>query len=790
MKTHEHSDDHRGPCGIHNAAAATAHCGLKPFRLCAILAPTLDRPPTGGLMFLTIISALILALVSGSAIAAKQRSVEEYWWLCPIDRSLPIRPEFSSDDLEAGSTEVRAESTHVVEQGVTEFSGEVELVQDGRALAADDVIYDQPNDTMTAVGQTKIWDATLLWSGYRAMFNLRDDRHRLERGKYWLIDRQGRGTAELIRTDNITNVSRLEHVDYTTCPAGAETWKFSASKIKLDHAEERGSATNALLKVRGVPVLWLPYINFPLSDKRKSGFLTPTIGTSNERGFDTEVPYYIDIAPNMDATVAPRWISERGIMMKGEYRYMGRRFESELDVEYLPGDKLAEEDRSYVRLEHEHHFGDQDRGYVYALLQNASDAQYFEDFGGGLAITSQRFLDRRIQTTYMGNRYQVWGLMQGYQNIDDSIPDRFGPYRRLPNVLAQTLFSQRHLKPHFYGLADVTYFDRADSVTGARVDLQPTLSLPFIKPWAYVRPALGLRQTNYLLTESQRFDGTISRSVPVFSTDAQLFLERRLNVWDRPLMQTLEPRAYYVLTPKVGQSDIPIFDTGLYDFTFLQIFNENRFAGRDRIGDANQLALAMTSRFLSLESGREVFRTSLGQVYYFRDREIALPGAPIADESSSEFIGEVAASPVESWSARATVQWDPHENQTEKSAFGVRYAPPDGTVINAAYRLRRAITDVEQTDVSWRIPLTENLSMVGRWNYSLQSRQSLELVGGLELETCCWGIRLLSRRYIRNVEGEFDNAIFMQAEFKGLGGFGRSAASFLRKSIPGYEPIF
>ncbi len=741
-------------------------------------------------MLLTIISVLILSLVSGPALAANSRSVEEYWWLCPIDRSLPMRPEFSSDKLEAGSTEVRAESTRVVEQGLTEFSGNVELVQDGRALTADDVSYDQPEDSMTAVGQTKIWDSTLLWSGYRASFDMRNNRHRLEHGNYWLIDRQGRGSAELIRTDNVTNVSRLEDVDYTTCPAGAETWKFSASKIKLDHNEERGYATNALLKVRSVPVFWIPYISFPLSDKRKSGFLTPTIGTSNERGLDTEVPYYIDIAPNMDATVAPRWISERGLMLKGQYRYMGRRFESDFNVEYLPGDKLADQDRSYVRLEHEQHYGPDDRGHLYALLQNASDAQYFEDFGGGLAVTSQRFLDRRIQTQYFSDRYQVWGTMQAYQNIDDSIPDRFGPYRRLPNVLAQTIFPQYHLKPHFYGLADITYFDRDDSVTGARMDLQPTLSLPFIKPWAYVKPAIGLRQTNYLLTSSQQFDSAISRSVPVFSTDAQLFLERRFALWDTPLMQTLEPRAYYVLMPKISQSDIPIFDTGLYDFTFLQLFNENRFAGRDRVGDTNQVALAVTSRFLSLESGRELLRTSLGQIYYFRDREITLPGATIDDDSSSEFIGEVATNPVESWSARATVQWDPHENRTEKSAFSLRYAPPDGTVINAAYRLRRAVTDIEQTDLSWRIPLTENLSMVGRWNYSLQSKQSLELVGGIELETCCWGIRLLSRRYIRNVEGEFDNAIFMQAEFKGLGGFGRSAASFLRKSIPGYEPIF
>lgn len=745
-------------------------------------------------MIRRIIPLLTLLFVSADSLANTERTADEYWWLCPVDRSLPLRPEFTSDALEPGSTEIRAESSRVVDQGVTEFSGEVELVKEGQALRADDVVYDQPGDSMTATGMAHIWDASLLWRGYRAIFNLRDDMHRLERGSYWLLGRQGRGEAELIRTNNVTQVSRLESVDYTTCPVGAETWKFSASKIKLDHGEARGYATNALLKVRDVPVFYIPYISFPLSDRRKSGLLPPTIGTSNERGFDTTAPYYINIAPNQDATVAPRYLSERGLMMKGEYRYMGQAyggvFESELDVEYLPGDRIAGNDRNSVRFEHEQYFGEHRRGYAYALMQNVSDAQYFEDFGGSLSITSQRFLDRRLQGEYLDNRFQFYGLAQAYQDIDDSIPDRFSPYRRLPYVMARTVFPMRHLRPHFTGMTTFTYFDRADSVTGGRLDLQPTLTLPLIKPWMFVRPAVGLRQTNYFLTNSEQFDSSLSRSVPVISTDAQFFLERRFDAFSTRLMQTLEPRAYYVLVPKIGQSDLPVFDTGLYDFTFLQMFRENRFSGFDRWGDTNQLALSVTSRYLSLETGLELLRTSLGQVYYFRDREIALPGRPSLDEDSSELIGEVQFNPTESWSSRVTVQWNPHENRSEKSVFALRYAPPDGTVINAAYRLRRAVTDVEQTDLSWRIPLTETLSMVGRWNYSLPDQQSLELVGGIELESCCWGLRLMSRRFIRNVEGEFDNAIIMQVEFKGLGGFGRSAASFLRNNVPGYEPIF
>ncbi len=736
-----------------------------------------------------IITTIFLLLIAHSPHAQSRQKSDEYWWLCPVDRSWPVRPQFSSE-LAAGSMEVRADSARVVDSGISYFVGGVELIRDGEALQADEVAYDRDHDMINAEGHARVWGPSLLWSGERVLLNARDDLTRLENGEYSLLERQGRGRAETIKNDGRSNVTRLVGVDYTTCPRQAEAWKFSASRIKLDHDEERGYATNALLKVRGVPVFYLPYINFPLSDRRKSGFLTPSFGTSNESGLNVEVPYYFNIAPSQDATFAPRYISDRGTMLGGEYRYMGRDFRSKVAFEYLPGDDLANgEDRSSVAFEHRQYYDDR-RGYLFALIQNVSDAQYFEDFGYSLSVTSQRYLDRRIETTYVNNRLWVRGLAQSYQNIDDSIPGRFGPYKRLPQILAQTLFPMYHLKPYFYALSEVTYFDRDDSVTGARVALQPSVSFPYVKPWALIKPSLGVKYSEYVLTESGPFDDNVRDAVPVASLDAQMFAERRSELFGQRFLQTFEPRAFYLAIPKSEQEDIPIFDTGLYDFSFITLFLDNRFSGRDRVGDANQLALGVTSRYISLDTGRELFRYSLGQVYYFRDREIALPGATIRDESTSEFIGEIASNLTESWSARATVQYDPHDQQTEKSAFAVRYAPPDGTVVNAAYRLRRAITDVEQTDLSFRVPMTENLSLIGRWSYSLQSKQSLELVGGMEFESCCWGVRVVSRRFIRNVEGEFDTALFLQFEFKGLGGFGRSTSSFLRRNIPGYEPDF
>ncbi|MEN9728470.1 MAG: hypothetical protein RL434_2836 [Pseudomonadota bacterium] len=759
---------------------------------------------------ITIIALIAVHAVVASA-ATRERSKEEYWWLCPVDRSMPVRPEFSSLDTAKGATEVRSDTARVVDNDVTEFFGHAELVKDRAAVRAEEISFDQITEIGRAEGDAYLWQDSFLWRGERALFNLADEQTRLSDGNYWLTDRQGRGQAGLIRNDGLSNITRLKDVDYTTCPRTAETWKFSASKLKLDHDADRGYATHTLIRVKGVPVFYLPYMSFPLSDKRKSGFLAPTAGSSSESGFDFRIPYYLNIAPNQDATITPRVISDRGEMMTGEYRYKGAEFYSEVDFSFLPGDDLENgDDRSSFTLIHQQRYADR-RGSIDGLIQNVSDARYLEDFGGSLSMTSLRFLDRRLATTYNGDGWSVFGLLQSYQTVDDSFSaGASGPYKRLPQVIAQTNFMERHLRPHFHALSEVTYFDRENSVTGTRVAVDPTVSLPFIMPWAYVKPSLGLRYTGYMLENAGEYADSENRAVPMFSLDSQLSLERRIDFMGTGLLQTFEPRVYYLLVPKVGQDDTPVFDSGYFDFSFINLFRENRFSGHDRIGDANQLTVAITSRNFSLDSGRELFRTSIGQVYYFRDREITLPpfspedllargiddpflilpGTVVQESGTSEIVGEVITNLTRDLSARVTLQWDPDQSQTNKSAFAMRYASEEGTVVNLGYRQRRALTDVEQTDISFRLPMTESLSLIARWAYSLQTQQALEVVGGIEYESCCWGIRLLSRRYIRNVEGEFDNAIFMQAELKGLAGVGRAASSFLERSIPGYEPFF
>lgn len=719
-----------------------------------------------------------------------ERSDTYQWRLCPAGRLIPIRPGYTDADTDRGNIEIRADSSRLVEGGISQFSGDVELIKGGQALRAEVVTYDDTANLFVAEGRTHIWNSGVTWSGESATYDLDAEIIDLSEGRYWLLNGRGRGYATNLRNDAIADVTTLRGVNYTTCPLSEESWRVSASRIKLDHKSDRGSAVNAVLRVRDVPVFYFPYINFPLSDKRKSGFLAPSVGSSNRSGIDTRIPYYWNIAPNQDATLTPRILGDRGVMMESEYRYMQPTYQGRAQVEYLPNDDLVQgQDRSLFSLLHNQYlFGG--RGRLFANLNNVSDDEYFEDFGGSIASTSQRFLNREVNFRFRNRGTYVRAIAQSFQTIDPTIPDGSKPYRTLPKLeYLGTFRPAARLTPSFR--TETTYFDHDSLVTGGRVDMAPAIQYQYIKPYLAVTPRLTLRHTEYLLDDpSSTFDDSESRTVPMASVDASLFAERDISLFGRSHLQTFEPRLFYLLVPHVPQDDIPRFDGGLLETSFRNIFRDNRFSGGDRIGDANQVTTAITSRILDTANGREFGRLSVGQIFYFRDREVTLPGASEVEDSVSELIAEAAANLGPDWSVRGTVQWDPNQPRTEKSAAVLRYRPNIDTVINLGYRLRRARTDVEQTEVSFRLPVMENLALLGRWNFSLLDTRALETIGGIEYESCCWGLRIVGRRFLRNAEGEFDTGVFAQIEFRGLGGVGQKSGSFLRRAIAGYEDPF
>jgi LPS-assembly protein len=740
--------------------------------------------------------ALALAMLtawSGDVCARilEKRPDDYKWRLCPPSALVPTAPLYDQSVTDIESTEVRADAVRVLQDGLSQFSGDVEIKRGTQALGADVITYDREHDTFSAEGRAHIWDDNMVWAGAEALYDMGNRVSTLRDGDYWVHGGHGRGHARRMRNDMNSKVTTLKGVDYSTCPLSDEVWRVSASRIRLDHESERGSASNAVLRVYDIPIFYFPYVNFPISDKRKSGFLSPTFGNTNQSGFNLQLPYYWDIAPNQDATITPRVLTDRGAMMNGQYRYMGEQSESQLDVEYLPVDRLKnDQHRSLISFRHRQEMLN-DRGRLRMIFNNVSDDQYFEDFGGNIAATSQRFLDRRADFFYNGGNYRVRGVVQSYQTIDNTLTPGSGPYRRLPQVAFDGATPRT-----YYGFlpqlrADTTYFDRDASVTGGRVNVIPALSYPFVRPYMNITPKIAVMQSEYYLDDPlSRFDDHVSRTVPIFSVDSNVFFERRMGLFSSDHIQTFEPRIYYLLVPKVQQDDIPRFDSGNYTVSFRNLFRDNRFTGRDRVSDANQITTAVTSRMIDIASGRETYRFSVGQIYYFRDREVQLGREGPQTAGTSELISEVATNVIQDWTARGVLQWDPDDSRTELAAATLRYRPDLDTVVNFGYRFRRAVSDIQQTDFSLRWPVLNNVALVGRWNYSVQERRSLETLAGIEYESCCWGLRLVGRRFLRNAEGEFDTGMFLQFQFRGLGGIGKKSGSVLNRGIPGYEDPF
>ncbi|MGH6635267.1 MAG: LPS-assembly protein LptD [Gammaproteobacteria bacterium] len=757
-----------------------------------MLTPLLSRGPRG-------VCGIALALGCAWAVtpaAGEGLSSGTSWGLCPAEPALPEKPVIDAKQREAGSIAVNADEAEVVEEGVSTFSGNVQVSQFDQAMQANRVNYDTKQDVITAGGNVRYWDNTLFWAGEKASLERPKDLAWGEHGRYRLLNRRGRGAARLIKVETKNDITRLEDVDYTTCPGEIPAWKLAAKDIKLDHDVDRGRAWHIFLHLRNVPVLYLPYLTFPISDKRKTGLLPPTFGNSSNSGADFRIPYYWNIAPDQDATFTPRILSDRGVLLGAQYRYLTHSGDGQFDLEFLPGDnERAGDDRAAVGVTLNQPFGS-GRGTATVDYNWVSDKEYVEDFGTSLSLTSERYLLQRGAASYAGGTWSVFGQVLNYQSIDASLPSASEPYKILPQVVFgySPLGGNRRLNA--YLVTDTTYFEREDSVTGARLDLAPVLSFPMRSAGTFLVPSLRVRHTQYFLEDPrQQFNDRVERTLPLFSIDSGLVLERDFRFGRAGLLHTLEPRLFYLYVPESGQEDIPVFDTGEYDISYFSLFRDNRFIGLDRIGDANQFSLGLTSRLVGRNSGWEYFRASIGQQYFLTDREVQLPGQPIEDNTVSPFIAEFAARLPSGWSAIYDLQWDPAGDAIEKSAARIRYQSEEGKIVYAAYRFRRdqfdrTEFDLEQTDVSARWPITPNWSILGRWNFSLANSETLEAVGGVEYNDCCWGVRAVFRRFLRNTEGEFDNAFFVQIELKGLAGLGRGTTTFLKRSIPGYENEF
>ena len=670
--------------------------------------------------------------------------------------------------------------------------GGVTMVQGDQRLEADRSTYNRRSGEAQAEGNVFLEYAGGRLTADSANYNLNTKEGHLQDVRYRLSgDSNLRGsaaTADLLPGQ----ITRYRDVTYTTCPPGRGDWSIRARDLKLDHPDGMGTARDAQLRFWKLPVFYTPYLSFPIDDRRRSGLLIPTVGSSNATGMEIILPYYWNIAPNMDATFYPRLMSSRGLMLGAEFRHLASFQKAELNAEVLPHDAEDPEagTRGALRLEQTGHFGARWGTTIdYSVV---SDDQYLADFGNRLDVTSVRNLVQRGDLTYSGGWYSLHGWAQGFQTVDPDILPADRPYAQLPHLEFDVPATRWGLAEYaFNGRYD--YFDNAAKVHGSRGVLLPSVRLPIRRSYGHLIPRLRLYGIGYNLADvAAGQPAQQSYVIPSLDLDTGLVFDRDINWFGQGALQTLEPRLYYVLTSYEDQANAPLFDTTELDFSYASLFRPNRFTGYDRISDDNRLTVGLTSRTISDRSGREWLRASLGQIYYFNPRRVQLTDATYDETTTSSVAGELATSPAPGWSARASFQWDPNlsADQWEKRVLQLRYAPGADRVFNLAYRYNIGQTEPERyenTDLSFRLPLTPRIGLVGRWLYSLLDADTVDAFAGIEFGRCCWRMRILGRHLKTSADSAGNTSVLFQLELAGLGSLGNKIDKLLEQGIYGYN---
>ena len=678
---------------------------------------------------------------------------------CPdmnMGPAIPVAPDRSRAPLVVYARELDAGKTS---EG--EASGNVEVFRLDQHMATERVLFDPVKETVTLPGVVSYEDQQVWLSGEQGFYSFTDESGEFSLIDYGLSSSSANGSASFVELIG-GHTSKLHDMDYTSCSGEKPDWQIYAKELELKHEDGRGIARGAKLIFKGVPVLYAPYFTFPIDDRRKSGFLYPRLGQSSDLGLEIGVPWYWNISPNQDATLEPRYLSKRGFMMSGNYRFMTRKTNGSLDFDYMPDDRKSDEDRYHYVVEHNAFMSRRWRSQI--IVDRVGDDQYFQDFGTNLRQTSTQFLRSYGTLTGVGRYWDLEFMIDDFQVLDETITAENSPYRRLPRLL----FSVDQPLAHtglFFGLdSEIVNFDRDLGITGTRMDFYPRMYWSKYSSWGFIKPSVGVRYTTYDLNlKGAPGEETPDRGTMIASLDTGLVFDRTTAGGD---VQTLEPRLFYLYVPYKNQNELPNFDTGEFTFGYSQLFNTNRFAGADRQGDANQVSLAVTTNHYSGVSGEALWSLSLGQIFYFDDRRVQLGETPSVTEDTSPFLAEFTWHLWSDFSAVAGLQWDWNRDELSVGNVGFRYRGKNGERLRFEYRYRR--DRVDQFDLRFFWPINESWRVLSRVNYSFADSDLLEVQGGLEYESCCWALRTVVRRYLRNREGDYRNGIYFELNLKGL----------------------
>jgi LPS-assembly protein len=700
----------------------------------------------------------------------------------------------------------------------TVIEGNAELRRSGIVLRADRIEYYQPDDLAKVRGNVYLNREGNVYEGTEGQLRVDAQEGYFLAPRFRLLKNNGRGQASRIDfVDDKRAVARDASYSVWHVEPGIEDstdWVIRGAQVRMDSETDVGEASGGRLEFMGVPILGAPYLTFPLSNARKSGWLPPSINIDNISGLEVAVPYYANLAPNRDATITPTILSRRGINLGTEFRYLEREYNGTARLDVMPNDTLRSRSRWGLAASHS---GSVNTGFeavgpvnINLGLNRVSDDDYWRDFPRASSSLTQRLLANDGSVSWSSGAWSFYSRALKWQTLQQTTSVITPPYDRLPQLNGR--YSRVNHGGFDYSLElDTTRFRSDSSLTlqpnAQRAYALAQLSRPFVTPGSFVVPKVQLHHSAYrfdapLAAGPQAGARSASRAVPTISLDSGLIFERAASYFGRSFTQTLEPRALYTYTPFKDQSSLPVYDSGANDFNFATIFSENAFTGNDRISDNNLLTLGVTSRFLDPASGAEIVRLSYAQRLRFTDQRVTLPGgvADTARLSDMLFGGTI------SWDSRCqfdgTVQYNPDTRRSQRNTLSARYSPSDYRVLSATYRLNRGVS--EQIDLGWQWPLNDlwgdkgkNLGSgqgqgkgrwysVGRFNFSLKDNKQVDTILGVEYDGGSWLARVAVER-LQISTSTANKRILFQMEFVGFARVGSSPLGVLQRNVPRYQ---
>jgi LPS-assembly protein len=751
----------------------------------------------------------------------------------------PIRLAALATPADLDATDLKGPIDYSSAQGVAdtaartlELSGDVSVHIGDREILADKATVDETSRSVHAEGSVRYTDSLVHVQGDSGFYST--EHAQFSNAQFNFLKRPGRGSAKSVELMPGGKL-KLHDVTYTSCPPGRHDWQLKAREIDLDTNADRGVGHDTVVDFKGVPLIWLPWLSFPMSSSRQTGFLFPNFGSSSQNGLFLSVPWYWNIAPTSDLTLTPTLYTNRGIDTGVEYRVLSASNSGTFQLNYLPHDREYGAERSFESAQDRLNLPNNWRLDVHA--QNVSDTEYFEDFGQTTQITSTIFLSRLASIQHRDDIWNVTAELQNFQTLDQTLPVNDYPYTQLPRISADALW---HL-PALAGLAagfdsEIVYFTRndtfahqsaftqlypyasADAVTGWRLNARPELSYDLTLPGYFLRPSIAWDLTQYALSDADGANSAPQRSLPLIVVDSGMQFERTSGSGGLQNV-TLEPRVMYVYIPYRDQSQLPIFDTSTPDQNTIELFQPNRYVGLDRIGDANALTVGLTTNLFASTTGMRYLSATVGQSFYLQPPRVTLPYETLASETTSGLVGEIDLTAYRNWNLQVQTASTPNLKAVDKAEVNLQYRASSSQVANVGFVYQRgsgaiaiptpcitecaastnpglcesecsasaAIQQVEQMNASFAWPVNRHWDAYAGAAYSIVDHTAIQNFLGVQFHGDCWGFRAVAQRSVTNQTGQRDTGVYLQLELNGLSNVGSGVDAFLKQGIRGYS---